>query len=73
MIYQEFGNKEQDYKKSNVEYKEEKRYNYKVVCKKCGYEFYRQRLNKYFTRKYRCGKCMGHFTVIDLREEEYGK
>lgn len=66
MTYQEYGNKEQDYKASNVEYKEEKHYNYKIVCEHCGYTFYRQRMNKNFTRKYRCGKCMGKFLVKEM-------
>ena len=66
MTYQGFGNKEKDYKDSNVEYKEEKHYNYKIVCEHCGYTFYRQRMNKNFTRKYRCGKCMGKFLVKEL-------
>ena len=66
------GNKEQDYKKSNLEYKEEKQLKYKIECQKCGYTFYRQRQNKNFTRKYRCGKCGGRFEVINLKEEKYG-
>lgn len=66
MTYQEFGNKEQDYKNSNVEYKEEKKYNYKIECINCGYFFYRQRYNKNFTRRYRCGKCGGKFVVQEF-------
>lgn len=66
------GNKEEDYKKSNLEYKEEKQFKYKIECQKCGYTFYRQRQNKNFTRKYRCGKCGGRFEVINLKEEKYG-
>ncbi len=66
------GNKEEDYKKSNLEYKEEKQLKYKIECQKCGYTFYRQRQNKNFTRKYRCGKCGGRFEVINLKEEKYG-
>lgn len=57
------GNRKDDYEKSNIEFKEEKKYNYKIICKGCGQEFYRQRLNKNFTRKYRCGKCGGKFEV----------
>ena len=30
------------------------------------YSFYRQRINKNFTRKYRCGKCGGSFKVINI-------
>ena len=66
MTYQGFGNKEKDYKASDVEYKEEKHYNYKIECEHCGYTFYRQRMNKNFTKKYRCGKCMGKFLVKEL-------
>lgn len=66
MIFQEFGNKEQDYKASNIEYKEKKNYNYKIECKVCGYTFYRQRMNKNFTKKYRCGKCGGKFLVEEI-------
>ena len=57
------GNKKEDYKNSNIEYREEKRFNYKIVCEKCNQTFYRQRLNKYFQLKFRCGKCGGKFFV----------
>ena len=50
------GNKNEDLIKSNLQEQNEK-YNYKIECSKCGYTFYRKRMNKYFTRKYRCGKC----------------
>lgn len=63
------GNKEEDYKKSNLEFSEiEKtpKYNYKVTCSRCGYSFYRIRLQKNFTRKYRCGKCMGKLIIADV-------
>ena len=50
------GNKNKDLKESNLEEIKEK-YNYKIECCKCGYTFYRKRMNRYFTRKYRCGKC----------------
>ncbi len=54
------GNKEEDYKKSNLEYKEEqKTYKYKIICRNCGQTIYRQRLQKNLIRKYRCGKCGG--------------
>lgn len=61
------GNKKEDYKKSNIEYSEEEQYNYKVICSKCGQEFYRKRLNKNFSRKYRCGKCGGKFDIVEFR------
>lgn len=57
------GNKKEDYLNSNIEYKEDNRYKYKIICQKCGYTFYRQRCNKNFSKKYRCGKCGGKFTI----------
>jgi len=60
------GNVEEDYKKSNMKYDKEETFNYKIVCKKCGQEIYRKRLNKSFVRKYRCGICKGKFEVIKL-------
>lgn len=60
------GNKKDDYEKSNIEFKEEQNYKYRIICKDCEQEFYRQRLNRNFTRKYRCGKCGGKFEVIKV-------
>jgi len=60
------GNKKEDYQKSNIEYKEETKYKYKIECTKCSQIFYRQRYNKNFTRKYRCGKCGGKFKISKL-------
>ncbi len=60
------GNKKQDFENSNIEYNEKVKYKYKVVCKTCGQEFYRQRLCKNFKRKYRCGKCGSAFEVSTL-------
>ncbi|MBP3255705.1 MAG: SprT-like domain-containing protein [Clostridia bacterium] len=57
------GNKNEDLKKSDLQ-EEYDKFNYKVECSKCGYIFYRKRMNKNFTRKYRCGKCKGKFNVI---------
>ncbi len=37
-----------------------------MYIEKIKYSFYRQRLNKNFTRKYRCGKCGGSFKVINI-------
>ena len=51
------GNKKEDYQKSNIEYKEKEQFNYHIQCTNCGQSFYRKRLNRNFTRKYRCGKC----------------
>ena len=53
------GNKEQDYEKSNIEYEENVNFKYKIICEKCKQTFYRQRLMKNLTRKYRCGICGG--------------
>lgn len=59
------GNREEDYKNSNVDYKEELiHYNYKIVCMNCGYVYYRQRCKKYMVKKYRCGICKGKLKII---------
>ena len=60
------GNKKNDYEKSNIEFNEIDSYKYKIICKNCNQEFFRKRLNKNFTRKYRCGKCGGRFEVQEL-------
>ena len=60
------GDKKKDYEKSNLEYSEGQKYNYKVVCKGCDQEFYRQRINKDFTKKYVCGKCKSKFEVVKI-------
>ena len=58
------GNKKEDFKKSNVEYIENNEYKYKIQCKECGQIYYRKRLEKNFTKKYRCGKCRGKLELI---------
>ena len=58
------GNKKNDFEKSSLEYEENKNYNYKIICKGCNQNFFRQRLNKNFTKKYRCGKCGSTFEII---------
>lgn len=61
------GNKEKDYQKSNIEYKEEsKKQKYKITCQKCGQTFYRQRLNKNLIKKYRCSICKGKFKAEEI-------
>lgn len=61
------GNKERDYRKSNIEYKEKQPiYKYLIVCQTCGQKILRQRKTKNFTRKYRCGVCGGNFKLIAL-------
>lgn len=64
------GNKAEDYKQSNIEYKEERKYNYKIECQKCGQTVYRQRYNRNFTKKYRCGKCGGKFDVYRIEYKD---
>ena len=56
------GDKKQDLIDSNIPIEKEK-FNYKIECIKCGYNFYRKRINCNFSRKYRCGKCGGRFRV----------
>ena len=58
------GNKKEDYKKSNIEYKEKESYNYKIICTNCNEIYYRKRLGKNFLKKYRCGKCKGKLNLI---------
>ena len=58
------GNKKKDFEKSNIEFKEKENYKYKIICKGCKQEFFRKRLNRNFTRKYRCAKCGGRFDVF---------
>ena len=57
------GNKKEDFKKSNIEYDDKICYKYKIICKHCKLEFYRQRLSKNFIRKYRCAKCGSAFEM----------
>ncbi len=61
------GNKKSDYEKSNIEFNEVEKYNYKIICKGCNQEFYRQRLNKNFGRKYRCAKCGSKFEILAIQ------
>ena len=58
------GNKQKDFEKSNIEFKEKENYKYKIICKGCNQEFYRKRLNRYFKLKYRCAKCGGRFEIF---------
>ncbi len=58
------GNKKEDFEKNNKEYREGNDYKYKIQCKECGQVYYRKRLNKNFTKKYRCGKCRGKLEII---------
>lgn len=59
------GNKEEDYKKSNLEFKEDnKSYKYRIMCKECRITFYRQRLKKDLIKNYRCSKCGGKLELV---------
>lgn len=60
------GNKKEDYEKSNIQYKEETTYKYKIQCQKCKQIYYRKRKCTNFTQKYRCGKCGGKLTIETL-------
>lgn len=60
------GDKKKDFEKSNVEFTETRKYKYKIICKECKQEIYRQRLIRNFERKYRCAKCGGKFEIIIL-------
>ena len=66
MMCQERGNKREDYKKSNVEYEENEKYNYEIKCEKCSQVIFRKRHNKNFTKKYRCGICGGKFNIYKI-------
>lgn len=49
------GNKQEDYKKSNLEYDEKENfYKYTINCTKCGKVIHRKRLQHDFFKKYRC-------------------
>ena len=61
------GDKKKDYEKSQIEYKEPQTHNYKIICNKCKQEFFRQRIDRNFKRKFRCAKCNGTFEVINLK------
>ena len=63
------GNKKDDYQKSNLEYHEEINFKYKIQCKECGQTFFRKRINKNFTRKYRCGKCNGKLKIEEINKK----
>lgn len=60
------GNVAEDYRKSNLEYKNDESYKYKIECEICGQTFYRKRMKKNFLRKYRCGKCNGNFKITNI-------
>lgn len=58
------GNREEDFKFSNIEYNERTiNYKYKIYCKKCGHIFYRQRMKKNLIKKYCCSLCGGRLEL----------
>lgn len=60
------GNPKEDYEKSHIPYREEEqKYKYKIQCKKCGQEIYRQRFNAKRIKRYRCGKCGGELQLFE--------
>ena len=60
------GNKEEDYKKSNLKFEKTiPCYKYEIRCQICNYVYYRQRLTKNFTKKYRCGNCKGKLKIVE--------
>lgn len=66
------GNKEEDFKKSNLEYKESiNNYKYKIICNKCGQIIYRQRFKEEMINKYRCGKCGGSLNIQSIKMAGY--
>ena len=61
------GNIVKDFIKSNLEFKEKPvKFRYQIICENEDQQFFRQRIIKNFTRKYRCGKCGGKFKIISL-------
>lgn len=59
------GNKKEDYEKSNLEFNEKVKIKYVIICENCGLIYYRQRMAKNFTKKYRCGKCKGKLRILN--------
>ena len=59
------GDKKQDFEESNLQFEEENYYKYKIQCSSCGQVYYRKRLLKNFSKKYRCGKCKGKLVIIE--------
>ena len=61
------GNKEADYKKSNLLFEEKKvNYKYKIICTKCGQVYFRQRYKKNMIKLYRCGICKGMLKLENI-------
>lgn len=61
------GNKIEDYKKSNLDYKEiEEHYRYKIICTCCKQLIYRKRFNIDKIQRYRCAKCNGNLQLLKI-------
>lgn len=61
------GNIQEDYQASQLEYKQENSYKYKIVCQDCGQVIYRKRFNPNLIKKYRCGKCKGRLKLVEVK------
>ena len=61
------GNKKEDFKDSNLEYKEKEEYKYKIQCEKCKKIFYRKRLQKNFVKKFRRSMCLGKLKILESK------
>lgn len=61
------GNIKEDYEASQLEYKEENNYKYKIMCQNCGQIIYRKRWNSNLIKRYRCGKCKGKLKLVEVK------
>lgn len=61
------GNIQEDYQASQLEYKQENSYKYKIVCQDCGQVIYRKRFNPNLIKRYRCGKCKGKLKLVETK------
>ena len=64
------GNIEEDYKASQLEYKTDNDYKYKIRCQKCGQIIYRKRFNLNLIKRYRCGKCKGKLELVEVKQDD---
>ncbi len=60
------GDKKQDYIASGMYFENEDIYKYKIVCNSCNMVTFRKRFNKNKIKKYRCSKCRGKLSIIEL-------
>jgi predicted SprT family Zn-dependent metalloprotease len=63
------GNKQEDYLKSNLEYKDDsiESYKYIIKCKNCNQIVYRKRFNVKQIGRYRCAKCNGMLEISEIK------